>query len=788
MVIALLAGVPANITTEPAGTSLISYYPFNNSTAESSGNSGTTLTTTGSVSYVAGFDGTASGAVYLANETRIISSPTQKAANYLSGSFTQTGAFTVSLWINATKLPFGSGFSQIIGIGTASGQIYGFEIAYNADTYAFGNGGTGAVKISINNWYHLVGVFIPSVSVSFYCNGTYIGSTANTNSTVNGSLFVGDSSATSSYKPYAGYVDDLRIYNRVLRPDEIAFLAGNTRFPTIPSLNLKGSFPFEGNFTDASGNNMSLTSTGTIQYVNGVTGSQALYLANEANVSAGTAAANYLTGTYSFPATFSVSLWASSTAIPTTANWNMVFYTTNTGSSLTNAVFLGFYGTAPSYTINCGFAGTAQTTSSFIAAQNTWYHLAITYNNGSLSLYINGSLRGSTSGTMAQSGFIIGTNAPSGQQPFAGYIDDYRIYSYALTTGEVAELYYGTAQIVSPYASLLNATPTPAILYRQTIPGVNVSDLWFGSNLAQPVTASMWIKNKTNASQTFTISLNNANASARSYLYNTPSIAADSWSRIAFTIPGDVTGTWATSTSPGWAVNLCLGANPNVTSSTLQSWVAGMYHAGTGIQSFGASGAMLSIPNNALYVTGIQIEKGTVVTPYEYRPYGVEALNLRGGMMTMGTAVSTLSGTSVTFTGIPSWVKRITVMINGSSTNGTSHNIVQLGSGGVIQTTGYLSYWGVYGSTNIAGSSNSTIGFGFYSASNGHIKITIMTIINISGTTWISSHSGSLNDSGSYSVSGGGNVTLVGVLDQIRLTTVNGTDTFDAGSVNILYE
>lgn len=154
------------------------------------------------------------------------------------------------------------------------------------------------------------------------------------------------------------------------------------------------------------------------------------------------------------------------------------------------------------------------------------------------------------------------------------------------------------------------------------------------------------------------------------------------------------------------------------------------------------------------------------------------------GQIISGTAVASTSGTSIDFTGIPSWVKRITVMLNGVSTNGTSNPLIQIGSGSV-QTTGYLSQSYLAATGGVV----YTTGFGLDSgaASNlfyGHVILTL-----ISGSTWVSSHSFGLSQAGAgYSGAGGGNVTLGGTLDRLRFTTVNGTDTFDAGSINILYE
>lgn len=151
------------------------------------------------------------------------------------------------------------------------------------------------------------------------------------------------------------------------------------------------------------------------------------------------------------------------------------------------------------------------------------------------------------------------------------------------------------------------------------------------------------------------------------------------------------------------------------------------------------------------------------------------------------TAVASTSGTSIDFTSIPSGVKRITVMLSGVSTNGTSNPLVQLGAGSVT-TTGYNCY-AAYAGAGSAISAGFTNGFGITLGNaanlyNGHFVFTLQT-----GNAWVGSYVVGDNTSGSYYVAtGGGNITLAGTLDRIRITTVNGTDTFDAGSINILYE
>lgn len=159
--------------------------------------------------------------------------------------------------------------------------------------------------------------------------------------------------------------------------------------------------------------------------------------------------------------------------------------------------------------------------------------------------------------------------------------------------------------------------------------------------------------------------------------------------------------------------------------------------------------------------------------------------NIGSSMITAGTVQSTSSGTLKSYTGIPSWVKRITVILSGVDTNGANPFQVQIGSG-TYQSTGYLSYFGYFG--NGTNGTSLTSGFGIWHSGSNDVTYATMTISNLSGNTWVSSHYGGFfNGSTSFGISGGGNVTLSGVLDRVRLATTS-TDSFDAGSVNIFYE
>ena len=153
--------------------------------------------------------------------------------------------------------------------------------------------------------------------------------------------------------------------------------------------------------------------------------------------------------------------------------------------------------------------------------------------------------------------------------------------------------------------------------------------------------------------------------------------------------------------------------------------------------------------------------------------------------ITSGTAQASTSGTSIDFTSIPSWVKRVTVMFSGVSTNGSSVIQIQIGTSGGFQTTGYLGSYG-YGQNP---SANLTTGFGIYNDGATDVLHGSLTLNLLNSSTGIWTFNSLLGwSSRAYQLPGAGSKTLSGTLDRVRITTVNGTDTFDAGSINILYE
>jgi hypothetical protein len=157
---------------------------------------------------------------------------------------------------------------------------------------------------------------------------------------------------------------------------------------------------------------------------------------------------------------------------------------------------------------------------------------------------------------------------------------------------------------------------------------------------------------------------------------------------------------------------------------------------------------------------------------------GVTATNIQGTIV-QGTAVASTSGTSIDFTGIPSWAKKVTVIYSGVSTNAVAALLVQIGDSGGIETTGYNS--------TFFDAITSTAGFVITSSNSAAALCTgKLEICLLNGNSWVATGTNMLTNSATYGSAG--DKTLSATLDRVRITTVAGTATFDAGTINIQYE
>jgi len=147
-----------------------------------------------------------------------------------------------------------------------------------------------------------------------------------------------------------------------------------------------------------------------------------------------------------------------------------------------------------------------------------------------------------------------------------------------------------------------------------SVEGYNVADLGFGSVNASTITISFWVRSSLTGTHSGAIQ-NGANN--RSYVFTFTVNSANTWENKTVTIAGDTSGTWPTTNGIGLSLHFNLGAGSTY-STTAGSWQAGNFAAATGAVSVvGTNGA-------TFYITGVQLEKGSTATSFDYRPYGTE--------------------------------------------------------------------------------------------------------------------------------------------------------------------
>ena len=242
-------------------------------------------------------------------------------------------------------------------------------------------------------------------------------------------------------------------------------------------------------------------------------------------------------------------------------------------------------------------------------------------------------------------------------------------------------------------------------------------------------------------------------------------------------------------------------ATPNITSGLTLTSVAGtngqvLTSAGSGnaptwTTPSTASGTVTSVATGTGLTGGPITTTGTIAIDSTVATLtGNQTLTnktIQGGAITSGTAVASTSGTSIDFTSIPSWVKRITVMFQGVSTSGSSYKQIQF-TDSALKTSGYSSTSSLIYGSNLCVVAAASTGFFIRSDSASETLDGCYVFNLLNPSTFVYAGFGIVSDGSGRTWQQSGAVTMASAVTAVRITTVNGTDTFDAGSINIMYE
>jgi hypothetical protein len=185
---------------------------------------------------------------------------------------------------------------------------------------------------------------------------------------------------------------------------------------------------------------------------------------------------------------------------------------------------------------------------------------------------------------------------------------------FTVTQSTTAPTGFNNSSLITVTTADASIAASDNYRFAQVIEGYNIADLGFGTASASTVTLSFWVRSSITG--TFGGSLYSVSGT-RAYVFNYTISAANTWEQKTVTIAGDTSGTWGTTNSFGITVYFDLGSGSNYENAT-GSWVAA--------EKFRTSGnaTLISTLSNTWYVTGVQLEKGSTATSFDYRPYGTE--------------------------------------------------------------------------------------------------------------------------------------------------------------------
>jgi hypothetical protein len=369
------------------------YLPFDGTVTDSMGFSNPVVAT-GSVSYpIANRDGNPGPVLRLTNTAGA------NADQYVKGPWTGATNFTASGWFNVVSFSASNNvhlffaYSAVFGVYIKPGTN---QLIANAPNVGPGSVVGTSAAISLNTWYYIQLIFRTNGLCEFYLNNALVGSATNTGGAGTTTQFALGTLDNSTSGAFNGFIDDFRIYNSAVS------------YVPVSIINV----------------------TGSLSYVPGVVGLNAVNLAN----TAGGTANNFIRGAWSLPSNFTISFWLNQQSSSTTQP-QMIF------CSAGGTVAILFNPSNQLYANFLTGGGTSYNTitTSFVFSLNTWYHIYYLFQTGGLcALYVNGVMAGSLTntsgiGTQTTRAFGLGTwEVTDTSVAFNGYIDDFRLYHAAI--------------------------------------------------------------------------------------------------------------------------------------------------------------------------------------------------------------------------------------------------------------------------------------------------------------------------------------------------------------------
>jgi len=359
------------------------------------------------------------------------------------------------------------------------------------------------------------------------------------------------------------------------------------------TLNVAGASTMTGSIAVDSVTDSSSTTTGSIQTDGGVGIAKALYVGTTANV----AGAVTLGGVATFSAQPIFSSLTASSAVATDASKGLVSVT-NTGTG-----------------------------NNVLATSPTLVTPALGTPTSGIMTNVTGINYDGFKNRIINSGMVIDQRNAGASVTVNSTINTFLVDRW-FANGESADGVFTAQQVTTApegFNNSLKFTVTTAdasigatqgYTFRQRIEGYNLADLGWGTAVAKTITISFWVRSSITGA--FGGSLCNSSGD-RVYPFSFSISSADTWEQKSVTIAGDTTGTWLTTNGTALNVIFSLGVGSSY-KGTAGAWGSTFYFAPTG------SVNLISTNGATFYITGVQLEKGSTATAFDYRDYGREMI------------------------------------------------------------------------------------------------------------------------------------------------------------------